>query len=391
MAEADRADLLRMRRTPLLCLATVLSAGLLGPVAAARAQPATASAPATATPLQAIFSEAQALQRERPPALPLPAGADRRYSARMPFASEDYVQKRAARAASLLGRLKTVDQSKLSAADQLDVFIVSDRLQQTIAEAKFKTYLVPISDAGGFHVQFANDVGSRASPASSDYDEYIARLQSFKELTTAQIGLMRQGIAPGIRCPDRRWRPTTSRPSGNTLSTRRSRAFHRAADEDSRKHVPPPIASASCATAQRRSASRCCPPTASSLRSCRPDYLPKVRPTVGLSDVPGGREVLRIAGAPLHDARHQRKGSPRDRPVGSGAAARRDAGGDRQGRIQRNVRAVPRLPPHRSALLCDRPAAIHQGGVLHPDADAGPVAAPVPPAAGDAARHPAVP
>jgi uncharacterized protein (DUF885 family) len=290
MAEADRADLLRMRRTPLLCLATMLSAGLLAPVAAAPTQTATVSTPATAAALQAILAEAQALQRERPPALPLPAGADRRYSARMPFASEDYVQKRAARAASLLDRLKAVDQSKLSAADQLDVFIVSDRLQQTVAEAKFKTYLVPISDAGGFHVQFANDVGSRSFASVADYDEYVARLQSFKELTTAQIGLMRLGIASGNTLPGPSMAP-------DYVQTIRQHVVD--APEQSVFFAPLTTIPEAVPAADRERIVR--DGTAAIRESVLPayreflafmstDYLPKVRPSVGLSDVPGGRE-----------------------------------------------------------------------------------------------------
>jgi len=289
MDEADRADLLRMRRPPLFFLATALCAILLAPPAPAGAQTAAASSPATA-PVQSIFSEAQALQRERPPALPLPAGADRRYSARMPFASEGYIQQRAARAASLLDRLKAVDQSALSVGDQLDAFIVADRLQQTVAEAKFRTYLVPISDAGGFHVQFANDVGSRSFAGVADYDEYIARLQSFRDLTTAQIGLMRQGLAAGNTLPG----PSMAPDYVQTIRQHVVDAPEKSVFFAPLTKIPDAVPAADRERILRDGTAAIrdsvLPAYREFLAFMSADYLPKVRQTVGLSDVPGGRE-----------------------------------------------------------------------------------------------------
>ena len=80
----------------------------------------------------------------------------------MPVVSEKYSQERAARAQALLDRLKALDAATLTTAEQLDVFIVKDRLEQIVADAKFKSYLVPVSDDGGFHSQFANDLNQRA-------------------------------------------------------------------------------------------------------------------------------------------------------------------------------------------------------------------------------------
>ena len=222
--------------------------------------------------------------------MPLPAGVDKRYSARMPLVSEAYVQGRAAKAEALLNQLNAIDVATLTMAEQLDAFIIRDRLQQVIADARFKTYLVPLSDAGGFHVQFASDLNTRAFATASDYDEYVARLQSFKDYTARQIAMLRQGLAAGNTLPGASMAPNYIQTVTQYVSETPDASPFMAP----LKKIPESIAAADRERIQRDGTAAIRDSVLPAYRELAAflstEYLPKVRKTVGLSDVPGGRE-----------------------------------------------------------------------------------------------------
>jgi uncharacterized protein (DUF885 family) len=271
--------------------ALVLSLLILSgaPLVAGPQAPA-APASAASTELKTIAAETQKFQRERPQTSPVPAGTDSRYRERMPVVSEKYVQERAARAQALLDRLKTINASTLSTTDQLDAFILKDRLEQVVADATFKSYLVPLSDDGGFFSQFANDLNSRAFNTVADYDTYIARLQSFKEHTTAQIGMLRQGLASGNTLPGPSMSPTYAENfRRHVVDAPEKSAFYAPLQK-----IPDAVPAADRERIQRDGTAAIRDSVLPAYRELATfmtnEYLPKVRNNVGLSDVPGGRE-----------------------------------------------------------------------------------------------------
>jgi uncharacterized protein (DUF885 family) len=271
--------------------ALVLSLLILSgaPLVAGPQAPA-APASAASTELKTIAAETQKFQRERPQTSPVPVGTDSRYRERMPVVSEKYVQERAARAQALLDRLKTINASTLSTTDQLDAFILKDRLEQVVADATFKSYLVPLSDDGGFFSQFANDLNSRAFNTVADYDTYIARLQSFKEHTTAQIGMLRQGLASGNTLPGPSMSPTYAENfRRHVVDAPEKSAFYAPL-----QRIPDAVPAADRERIQRDGTAAIRDSVLPAYRELATfmtnEYLPKVRNNVGLSDVPGGRE-----------------------------------------------------------------------------------------------------
>jgi uncharacterized protein (DUF885 family) len=208
----------------------------------------------------------------------------------MPIVSEKYVQDRATRAQALLDRLKAITTSTLTTAERLDAFIVKDRLEQVVAEAKFKTYLVPISDDGGFFSQFANEANNRAFNTAADYDTYIARLQSFKEHTTAQIGMLRQGLASGNTLPGPSMAPTYAQTLRQyVVDTPEKSTFYAPLQK-----IPDSVPAADRERIQKDGTAAIRDSVLPAYRELATfmtnEYLPKVRNNVGLSDVPGGRE-----------------------------------------------------------------------------------------------------
>ena len=274
--------------TRLRIVALVLSLCVAPSFAAQQTTVAPAAAPSAQ--FKVLADETQKLQRERPPSSPVPAGTDARYRERMPVVSEKYVQERAARARALLDRLKAIDTATLTTAEQLDAFIVKDRLEQIVADATFKTYLVPVSDDGGFYSQFANDVNQRAFNTVADYDIYIARLQSFKEHTAAQIAMMRLGLASGNTLPGPSMAPTYEQ----SLRQYVVDAVDKSPFYAPLQKIPDSVAAADRDRIQRDGTAAIRDSVLPAYRELvtfmTSDYLPKVRKTAGLSDVPGGRE-----------------------------------------------------------------------------------------------------
>ena len=137
------------------------------------------------------IDEAQKFTR-RPPSLPVPAGTDARY-AKMPVVSEKYSQERAARAQAVLDRLKQRD------GDAHDRRAARRLHRQGSARASLRRRefrpTSAVSD-DGFLLEFANELISAPS-IRCGLRHYIARLQSFKEYTTAHIAMLRLGLASG--------------------------------------------------------------------------------------------------------------------------------------------------------------------------------------------------
>ncbi len=240
--------------------------------------------------LAALAQEILAFSRERPPALPVPPGTDDRYSDRMPLVSDAYIQERANRGQALLDRLRTIPISELTTPDQLDHYFLEESLQHQIAEARFRTHLVPISAAGGFHVNFARQQQERSLNSVQDHDSYIARLQSFREHTAQQIELMREGLAIGHTLPGpsmiENWEETITE---HIADNARASAFY----EPFRNlpaGIPAPDRERIVRDGEAAIEESVLPAYRELLRFMTEEYIPGMRETVGLYAVPGGRE-----------------------------------------------------------------------------------------------------
>ncbi len=147
-----------------------------------------------------IIAAAQAIQREDH-TLPLPEGVDERYGDRLEAVSVDRFTQELAALEEVHARLRRLDRSSLSAESDTDGAILSMRLGSRISELRHRGYLLPIGSRYGFHFGFASMPESRNFLTATDYDDYIARLQSFREHTAQQIAILRQGIVVGWVLP----------------------------------------------------------------------------------------------------------------------------------------------------------------------------------------------
>jgi uncharacterized protein (DUF885 family) len=177
-----------MRPTKLL-LATILAA-LLQPPPAAPAQEKDGRSDAGKA-LTDFFESEWNYEMEQNPVRASFLG-DRRWNDRWGDRSLEAYRKREEHAPDALARLARIDRAQLSPADQLNYDLFKKDLETDIEEAKFRAYLMPITQRGG--PQTLDELGERLRfETVKDYEDWVARLRSFPLLMEQNIALMREG------------------------------------------------------------------------------------------------------------------------------------------------------------------------------------------------------
>ena len=125
---------------------------------------------------------------------------DRRWNDRWGDSSFEAIRKREAHAIDALARLKKFDRAKLSPADQINYDLFQKDLETDIEGAKFRTYLMPITQRGG--LQTLDELGERLRfETVKDYEDWIARLRAFPTLMDQSIALMKEGAKEKVIWP----------------------------------------------------------------------------------------------------------------------------------------------------------------------------------------------
>lgn len=238
--------------------------------------------------LEELLEEVRGFRGEDHP-MPLPEGVDERYSDRMTAVSAERYEERTRTEREFLERLLEIDFDELDRASRIDAQVLELQLRDRVAQGEFRTWLIPVSHAGGFYSSFVRSATNRIYRTVEQYDDYIASLQSFREHVQRQINIMRLGMEEGITLPrvvmaDHAgtirphivddieegvfWKPFENLPA--TLPAEDRERILRDGAEAIRESVIPGFREL--------------------LGFMTEEYIPNARETVGLSDLPGGRE-----------------------------------------------------------------------------------------------------
>ena len=118
---------------------------------------------------------------------------DRRWNDRW---SDESLEEHAANhehAKEVLVRLSRINRGSLSADDQLNYDLFKKDYEMEIEGYKYRRFLVPLNQRGGIQTQ--DELGdSLRFETVKDYEDWIARLQSFPKLMDQTIAVMQQGI-----------------------------------------------------------------------------------------------------------------------------------------------------------------------------------------------------
>ncbi|MEX1010642.1 MAG: DUF885 domain-containing protein [Balneolaceae bacterium] len=149
--------------------------------------------------LDRLMEELQQFRRESAAAtLPVPEGVDERYSNRLSEVSSSQYSARLGPTEEFLDRLEQIDTSSMPFQDRVNAEILKWQLRSQAESLRFRTWLMPLHIGSGFHIGFARWQKNRSFDTVQEYDQFIARLQSFREHTGQQIELMREGVSAGM-------------------------------------------------------------------------------------------------------------------------------------------------------------------------------------------------
>ncbi|HKE30310.1 MAG TPA: DUF885 domain-containing protein [Candidatus Angelobacter sp.] len=118
---------------------------------------------------------------------------DRRWNDRWTHESLDAHAKRYRHNQDVLARLKKIDHSALSPAEQLNYDLFQKRYEDRVEGYKFHWFLLPLNQREG--IQTIDDLADAFRfETVKDYEDWVARLHAFPVLMDQTIEVMRQGI-----------------------------------------------------------------------------------------------------------------------------------------------------------------------------------------------------
>ncbi len=92
--------------------------------------------------------------------------------------------------------------SELSDTNKVNIELFKTLLQNAVTESTFETYLMPLSQQSGIHIDFPQIIETQPLNTTVEYDRYIKRLEAFPLQVDATIDRMKLGMDKGIVPPD---------------------------------------------------------------------------------------------------------------------------------------------------------------------------------------------
>jgi uncharacterized protein (DUF885 family) len=218
---------------------------------------------------------------------------DHRYDDRLPKVSVADEKRRDEKRRNFLARLEKLDRGELSAAEQINYDIFERNLRESGREHEFHSYLMPISDRWGFHVDFPELPRDMSLVTTKDYENYIARLRGFADYAAGHIELMREGVRQGITVPSvimqRYNEPLEAQIVDDPEKSLLYKPFH-----EFPEGVPTSEHERLRTDARKAIAGSVVPGYRQFLDFMKNEYVPNCRATIAASALPKGREYYRF-------------------------------------------------------------------------------------------------
>jgi uncharacterized protein (DUF885 family) len=180
-------------RKPRRLLFALVVSTLLAPAALAAQESA-------AEQLTALFAEDWEFTLRESPLFATQVG-DRRYNDRLPSVLPADHDRRAEHDRAMLDQLRAIDRDALTPEDRVHYDIFERQKRNEIAEHGFGSHFLPITNRTGFHVSFPELPKDVPLETVGDYENYISRLERFREYAEQHVALMREGMARGYVLP----------------------------------------------------------------------------------------------------------------------------------------------------------------------------------------------
>jgi len=269
-----------------LCLVTVLIC-LCGAMIFAQSAPAAPGKNAAAKQLYELFDETWEWNLKEDPTFASYLG-DERYNDRWMDVSLAAIENRQKYANDTFRRLKRINRSQLSVADQLNYDLFEKDLRDSIEGFKFKAYLMPLSQMGGIQTQ--DETAQFISfDKVKDYEDWIARLNAFPGYMDQTIALMREGKTQKIVKPSVVMARVPAQVDKQIVSDPEKSAFY-APFKTFPKDIPAADQERLKAAAKDAIAKNIIPSYRKFKDYFVTEYLPACYPQVGIWQLPNGNE-----------------------------------------------------------------------------------------------------
>ncbi|HEY0991379.1 MAG TPA: DUF885 family protein, partial [Kofleriaceae bacterium] len=126
---------------------------------------------------------------------------DRRYNDRWSDASPEAFAADLAEARKFLARFEAIDTTGFPDQEVLNQQLMVRRLRERIDNGRFESWLMPIDQFGGVHIEIAALVPLLRFATVKDYDDYLARLDKFPARFDQVIALMKLGLGKQLVPP----------------------------------------------------------------------------------------------------------------------------------------------------------------------------------------------
>ncbi len=126
---------------------------------------------------------------------------DPRYNHLMSDNSLAAIERREKEARELLERVKGIDRSRLSEAQQLNYDLFRLNVERGIEGQRFPEEYLQLSQLGGVHDMMAQMAQSVPKRTAKDYEDFIQRLHAVPRVVDESIVLLRKGMETGVTPP----------------------------------------------------------------------------------------------------------------------------------------------------------------------------------------------
>ena len=126
---------------------------------------------------------------------------DKRYNDKISDFSQRAIDQGIEDSKRFLARFKAIDTSGFPEQEALNKTLMVRDLENSIEDARFKNWQMPITQISGIHIQAPQLVSLLSFATTKDYEDYIARLDQLPRLFDEHVVQMRKGMADGMMPP----------------------------------------------------------------------------------------------------------------------------------------------------------------------------------------------
>ena len=242
----------------------------------------------TASELKSLLDDVWDFELTEFPQLATNVG-DPRGQDRLADESIKAIERRHRKQVEFLDRLNKIDLGKLNDLQQVDHELLKRRLASKIADFKFSTHLVPISNRSGFHIDFPELPKLMNPQTKEDFANYVSRLNAFGEYAEQQIELLRLGAKAGLTQPSIILRGSLGQTNAQIVKDPAKSIFLEKIEDGVREklgdHWPAIEKDIRAAIVDE-----VVPAYQRFAEFLQTEYLPTARGTIGASALPNGRE-----------------------------------------------------------------------------------------------------